>query len=153
MHITYLSFSFSILYIFCPLRNKASFWLTSTSSNEQGQVTSWNISIDVKYNPEQITLKWYVDGVEDVSKENQTSVSFGRPSDNGVRIYTYKGIDLTGTIIASDDPMNNNDFYRGIMQSSFIWVDSNGNTQRDPVDGLIPEYDYGYHTIARKKFK
>ena len=116
----------------------------STSSNEQGQVTSWNISIDVKYNPEQITLKWYVDGVEDVSKENQTSVSFGRPSDNGVRIYTYKGIDLTGTIIASDDPMNNNDFYRGIMQSSFIWVDSNGNTQRDPVDGLIPEYDYGY---------
>ena len=40
----------------------------STSSNEQGQVTSWNISIDVKYNPKQITLKWYVDGVEDVSK-------------------------------------------------------------------------------------
>ena len=40
--------------------------------------------------------------------------------------------------------MNNNDFYRGIMQSSLIWVDSNGNTQRDPVTGLIPEYDYGY---------
>ena len=45
-------------------------------------------------------VKWYVNGVEDTSKENQLTVTFDRPSGDTVQVYTFKAIDLTGTIIA-----------------------------------------------------
>ena len=43
-------------------------------------------------------MKWYVDGVEDPSLENQTQVTFDRPSDNSVKVYTWRVDDLTGTV-------------------------------------------------------
>ena len=73
------------------------------SFNENASGANESITIDasdVKYDPEKITIKWYVDGVEDTSKENQQRVTFNRPSNNAVVIYTVKAIDLTGTIIA-----------------------------------------------------
>ena len=100
--------------------------------------------MDVQYNPEKVLVKWFVNGVEDTSKENQLSVTFNRPSDNSIQIYTYKGVDLSGTIIAEDDPLDKWDFYRGLMQSDWYWIDENGNSTRDPVDAVREEYQYGY---------
>ena len=116
----------------------------SSIADDQGQVTGWRINLNVQYNPEKITVKWYVNGVEDPSKENSMSVTFNRPSDNSIQIYTYKGVDLSGTIIAEDDPLDKWDFYRGLMQSDWYWVDENGNSTRDPVDAVREEYKYGY---------
>ena len=78
-----------------------------------------------------ITLKWYVNGIEDTSLENQTSVSFNRPSSNGVDIYTAKAIDLTGTITAEDDVLDHSDFYEGLFQSSFYWC-ADYDASQDP---------------------
>ena len=39
----------------------------------------------------------------------------------GVDIYTAKAFDLTGTIIATDDVLDNTDFYEGVFQSYFVW--------------------------------
>ena len=76
--------------------------------------------LDVEFDTSKVTLKWYVNGVEDPSKENQTNVTFTRPADNSVQIYTAKAIDLTGTITAEDDVTNHDDFYEGLLQSSFL---------------------------------
>ena len=62
-----------------------------------------DIDIDVAYDTSKLTLKWYVDGVEDSSLENQTQVTFERPSDNSVKVYTWRVDDLTGTVKAPDD--------------------------------------------------
>lgn len=98
---------------------------------------------DAQYDTTKITLKWYVDGVEDVTKENQKSVTFNRPSGNGVAIYTLKAIDLTGTIIAPDDVLDNTDFYEGLFQSYFIWNDGT-NFDYDPSPSNYSNYKYGY---------
>ena len=55
-------------------------------------------------------MKWYVDGLEDSSKENQTRVEFQRPSDNSVKVYTWRVDDLSGTVKAPDDVLDNEDF-------------------------------------------
>ena len=98
---------------------------------------------DAQYDTTKITLKWFVDGVEDVTKENQKSVTFNRPSGNGVAIYTLKAIDLTGTIIAPDDVLDNTDFYEGLFQSYFIWNDGT-NFDYDPSPSNYSNYKYGY---------
>lgn len=98
---------------------------------------------DAQYDTTKITLKWYVDGVEDVTKENQKSVTFNRPSGNGVAIYTLKAIDLTGTIIAPDDVLDNTDFYEGLFQSYFIWNDGT-NFDYDPSPSNYSNYKIGY---------
>ena len=116
------------------------------SFNENASGANESITIDasdVKYDPEKITIKWYVDGVEDTSKENQQRVTFNRPSNNAVVIYTVKAIDLTGTIIATDDVIDNTDFYEGMLQSYFIW--SYGEDfDRDPDPSTYSNYNYGY---------
>ena len=98
---------------------------------------------DIKYDPDKITIKWYVDGVEDTSKENQKTATFNRPANNGVVIYTIKAIDLTGTIIAEDDVLDNTDFYEGMLQSYFVWSGDDG-FDRDPDPTTYSNYDYGY---------
>ena len=65
-------------------------------TNDTGQNSAFQIVLDASYDTSKITLKWYVDGVEDTSKQNQTTVSFSRPVGNNVEIYTAKAIDLTG---------------------------------------------------------
>jgi hypothetical protein len=116
------------------------------SFNEDASGVNESITVDasdIKYNTEQITIKWYVNGVEDTSKENQKRVTFTRPADNSVAIYTIKAIDLTGTITAEDDVIDNTDFYEGMLQSYFIWSDGT-DFDYDPDPSTYSDYDYGY---------
>ena len=116
------------------------------SFNEDASGVNESITVDasdIKYDPEQITIKWYVNGVEDTSKENQKRATFIRPADNSVAIYTIKAIDLTGTITAEDDVIDNTDFYEGMLQSYFVWSDGT-DFDRDPDPSTYSNYDYGY---------
>ena len=117
-----------------------------TSSNN-----IWDMTVLANYDASKIKLKWYINGVEQPSLENQKSVSFSRPSDNSVQIYTAKAVDLTGTISAPDDVLDNNDFYEGIFQSNFIWCadydkssEQCNDFRRNPNISEYSNFDYGY---------
>lgn len=119
---------------------------TRNSSNEN---IGWQMILDVDFDTTKVVLKWYVNGVEDPSKENQTTVTFNRPADNSVQVYTAKAIDLTGTITAEDDVTDNTDFYEGLFQSSFYWCDGyvendSCDWSYDPNPSRYNEFDYGY---------
>lgn len=126
--------------------NSADIGFARNGSNEN---TGWQMALDVEYDTSKVTLKWYVNGVEDTSKQNQTDVTFNRPADNSVQIYTAKAVDLTGTITAEDDVMNHDDFYKGLFQSSFYWCAdySDGECldwRYDPSPSEYSQFDYGY---------
>ena len=106
----------------------------------------WEMTILANYDTSKITLKWYVNGEEQPELENQKSVSFNRPPNNSVQIYTAKAIDLTGTITAPDDILDNNDFYEGIFQSNFIWCSDNScnDYERDPNSSEYRNFKFGY---------
>ena len=109
----------------------------------------WKMTVKADYDTAKITLKWYVNGTEQPSLENQRSVTFSRPANNEVQVYTAKAIDLTGTITAKDDVLDNTDFYEGIFQSYFIWCSdydgSNCNDWRyDPDSSQYSQFYYGY---------
>ena len=113
------------------------------TEDTNGARSGFNIDIDVEYDTSKLRLKWYIDGVEDPSLENETQVTFNRPSDNSVKIYTWRVDDLTGTVIAPDDVTDNEDFYEGLFNSDFYWYDY--ETEQwgyNPTDRT--EYDYGY---------
>ena len=108
---------------------------------------AWQMTVDAEYDTSKLTLKWYVNGVERVALQNQKSVSFNRSS--GVDIYTAKVVDLTGTVIATDDVLDNTDFYEGLLQSYFVWCADYSNdecndfrTEPDPSE--YSEFSYGY---------
>ena len=109
----------------------------------------WKMTVQADYDTAKITLKWYINGTEQPSLENKRSVTFSRPANNEVQIYTAKAVDLTGTIIATDDVLDNTDFYEGIFQSYFIWcADYNGSNcndwRYDPDSSQYSQFDYGY---------
>ena len=105
--------------------------------------TAFEIDIDVAYDSSKLNLKWYVNGVEDISRENQTNVAFDRPSDNSVQVYTWRVDDLTGSVIAPDDVTDFDDFYEGLFNSDFYWYDYESEQWgRNPTDRT--QYDYGY---------
>ena len=111
----------------------------------------WQMTILADYDTSKITLKWYVNGEEQTSLQNQKTVTFNRPSNDEVQIYTAKAVDLTGTVIASDDVLDNTDFYEGLFQSYFIWCadyDQSANTCNDfrtePNPSEYSQFDYGY---------
>ena len=112
------------------------------SNATTGERTGFEISIDGELDTSKLTLKWFVDGVEDTSKRNQLTANFSRPADNGIRIYTYRITDLTGTISAPDEILDFNDFYEGLLNSEFQWNSSELGWAEDPVDKV--NYDYGY---------
>jgi hypothetical protein len=101
------------------------------------------MTVLAEYDTSKITLKWYVNGVEDESKQNQKSVTFNRPSANDVQIYTVKAVDLTGTIIATDDVMDHTDFYGGLFQSYFYWC-ADYSVDPDDPDGGSKCFDFRY---------
>ena len=72
--------------------DRASFVSNTGSSTIDG----FQISLDVEYDESKITLEWYVDGIKDETKTNQKSVTFSRPADNSVEVYTWRAVDLTG---------------------------------------------------------
>ena len=111
---------------------------TGSSTNDGFQIT-----LNVEYDQSKITLEWYADGIKDETKTNRKSVTFTRPADNSVEIYTWRAVDLTGYVTAPDSVTDDNDFYEGLFNSSFIWRDSTNNEWiYDPVDKSL--YDYGY---------
>ncbi len=108
---------------------------------------AWEMTVDAEYDTSKLTLKWYVNGVEQVALQNQKSVSFNRSA--GVDIYTAKVVDLTGTVIAADDVLDNTDFYKGIFQSYFVWCadysDGGCNDFRtEPDPSEYSGFSYGY---------
>ena len=111
----------------------------------------WQMTVLADYDTLKITLKWYVNGEEQTSLQNQKTVTFSRPTNNEVQIYTAKAIDLTGTIIAADDVLDNTDFYEGLFQSYFIWCadyDQSAETCNDirtePNPSEYSQFDIGY---------
>ena len=108
----------------------------------------FEIALDVEYDTSKITLKWFKNGVEDTSKQNQKTVIFDRPADNSVEIYSAKAVDLTGTITASDDVLDNTDFYEGAFQSYFYWCEYDSNNRcswsYDPDPSTYSQFNYGY---------
>ena len=112
-------------------------------SDESGARSGFNIDIDVEYDISKLRLKWYVDGVEDPSLENQTNITFNRPSDNSVKVYTWRVDDLTGTVSAPDDVTDTEDFYEGLFNTDFYWYDYESEQWGyNPTDRS--QYDYGY---------
>jgi len=112
-------------------------------SDESGARSGFNIDIDVEYDISKLRLKWYVDGVEDSSLENQTNITFNRPSDNSVKVYTWRVDDLTGTVSAPDDVTDTEDFYEGLFNTDFYWYDYESEQWGyNPTDRS--QYDYGY---------
>ena len=112
-------------------------------SDESGARSGFNIDIDVEYDISKLRLKWYVDGVEDLSLENQTNITFNRPSDNSVKVYTWRVDDLTGTVSAPDDVTDTEDFYEGLFNTDFYWYDYESEQWGyNPTDRS--QYDYGY---------
>ena len=114
-------------------------------SDASGANTGFEIDIDVAYDTSKLKLQWYIDGVLDPSKNDQTRIVFDRPSDNGVKVYTWRVEDLTGTVIAPDDVTNTEDFYEGLFNSDFYWCDrSSGSCSwgYNPTDRT--QYHYGY---------
>ena len=112
-------------------------------SDDAGSRTGFDIDIDVAYDSSKLRLKWYIDGVEDPALENQTQITFNRPSDNSVKVYTWRVDDLTGTVTAPDDVTDTDDFYEGLFNSDFYWYDYNSEQWgTNPTDRT--QYDYGY---------
>ena len=87
--------------------DSASFVSNTGSSTYDG----FQISLDVEYDQSKITLEWYVDGIKDETKTNQKSVTFSRPADNSVEVYTWRAVDLTGYVTAPDNVNDDSDFY------------------------------------------
>ena len=118
---------------------------TFTDNNE-----AWQMTILANYDVSKITLKWYVNGIEQASLENQKTVTFNRPSNNEVQIYTAKAVDLTGAITAPDDVLDNTDFYEGLFQSYFIWCadynqsDGCNDFRTEPNPSDYNQFYYGY---------
>jgi len=109
--------------------------------------SSWDMTVNAEYDTSKLTLKWYINGIEQTSLQNQKSVSFNRSE--GVDIYTAKVVDLTGTVFADDDVLDNTDFYEGALQSYFYWCadysDGECNASRiEPDSSEYSNFYYGY---------
>ena len=120
------------------------------SNQTTGEYTGLSLSLNAIYDPAKVTLKWYVDGIEDTSKRDQTSVVFQRPTNDTIVFYTAKADDLTGTIITPDNVLDTEDFYDGLLQSSFYWCEGYVSTgtcdySYDPNPNTYINYDFGYY--------
>tara|TARA_B100001057_G_scaffold362705_1_gene365311 strand:+ start:9404 stop:11557 length:2154 start_codon:yes stop_codon:yes gene_type:complete len=111
--------------------------------DDSGGRNGIEIEMDVSYDTSKITLKWYVNGVEDTTKENQTTVIFDRPVNNAIEFYTAKAIDLSGTISVDDDITDYNDFYEGAFQSYFGWYAEETGWVIENDSSQYFKYDYG----------
>ena len=119
---------------------------TGSSTNDGFQIT-----LNVEYDQSKITLEWYADGIKDETKTNRKSVTFTRPADNSVEIYTWRAVDLTGYVTAPDSVTDDSDFYEGLFNSSFIWRDSTNNEWiYDPIDQSLYNYGYMYGPLGGK---
>ena len=115
-------------------------FITDDTTNSR---SSFEIELDVAYDTSKLRLKWYINGIEDSSKQNQTTVQFQRPFDNSVEVYTWRVDDLTGFVTAPDDVTDVDDFYEGLFNGDFWWYSYDTERwSRNPSDRS--QYDYGY---------
>ena len=114
-----------------------------TTDQTTNSRNAFEISLDVAYDINKLRLKWYIDGVEDTSKQDVTTVQFDRPSDNSIKVYTWRVEDLSGVVFAPDDVTSTEDFYEGLFNGSFWWYSYDTERwSRNPSDKS--QYDYGY---------
>ena len=115
------------------------------SNNGSTSNDGFQIILDVQYDASKIRLEWYKDGIQDTTKTDQKNVTFSRPADNSVEIYTWRAVDLTGFITAPDSITDDNDFYEGLFNTSFYWRDvPNSQWIYDPSVSEYTQYNYGY---------
>ena len=92
--------------------------------------------INGEYDTNKLKLSWYVDGVEQIDLENQLEVTFDRPDDDSMITYSWQVQDLTGNLIAPNDPLNPLDLYAGILNLYGGWSyydpDPNTNPNNNP---------------------
>ena len=114
-----------------------------TTDQTTNSRNAFEISLDDAYDTNKLRLKWYIDGVEDTSKQDVTTVQFDRPSDNSIKVYTWRVEDLSGVVFAPDDVTSTEDFYEGLFNGSFWWYSYDTERwSRNPSDKS--QYDYGY---------
>ncbi len=114
-----------------------------TTDQTTNSRNAFEISLDVAYDTNKLRLKWYIDGVEDTSKQDVTTVQFDRPSDNSIKVYTWRVEDLSGVVFAPDDVTSTEDFYEGLFNGSFWWYSYDTERwSRNPSDKS--QFDYGY---------
>ena len=114
-----------------------------TTDQTTNSRNAFEISLDVAYDINKLRLKWYIDGVEDTSKQDVTTVQFDRHSDNSIKVYTWRVEDLSGVVFAPDDVTSTEDFYEGLFNGSFWWYSYDTERwSRNPSDKS--QYDYGY---------
>ena len=71
--------------------------------------------------------------IEQTNLENQLQVTFDRPEDDSMITYSWQVEDLTGNLIAPNDPLNPRDLYEGIFNMwSYYDPDPNTNPNANP---------------------
>ena len=93
------------------------------------------ITFDVNgvFDTNRLKLSWYLDGIEQTNLENQLEVTFDRPSDDAMTTYSWQVHDLSGNLIAPNDPLNPRDLYEGIFNMwSYYDPDPNTNPNNNP---------------------
>ena len=93
------------------------------------------LAVDAVYNQTKLKLKWFVDGIEQPEHENKLSVTFDRPSTNSWVSYSYQVEDLTGNLIAPNDPLSPVDFYEGNFERYYYYEP---NPELTPINSLMP---------------
>ena len=104
-------------------------------TNPNGLENTITIGIDAIYDQTKLKLKWFVDGVEQSEYENMLSVTFDRPASNNSVTYSYQIEDLTGNLVAPNDPLNATDFYEGNFERSYYYEP---NPDLTPIASLMP---------------
>jgi len=120
-----------------------------TTDAADAAYTGIRFTVNADYDTSKITLKWYADGVEDTSKENQKNVTFDKPPSGTLVYYTARAVDLTGTILASDDVLDRTDFYEGAFEDYLVgcsgFVDGDGcDYDYEPSPSSYSDYDFLY---------
>ncbi len=93
------------------------------------------ITFDVNgvFDTNKLKLSWYIDGIEQSDLENQLEVTFNRPDDDALTTYSWQVHDLSGNLIAPNDPLNPRDFYDGIFGMwNYYDPDPNTNPNANP---------------------
>ncbi len=99
---------------------------------------SITFKVNATFDETKLKLKWYVDGIERQDLENSLEASFERPSQDEFTSYSWQVEDLTGNLIAYNDPLNPLDFYDAILETQHYYNDdenTNPNNNLNPFVG------------------
>ena len=106
--------------------------LTSSSALQSGSI---NFTINAEYDSSKVRLKWFKDGIEQTQFQDTTSVSFNRPANNAEVTYSWVVEDLSGLLVAPNDPLNPLDFYEGWFESNYYYE---SDADAIPYEALQP---------------